>query len=377
MRRGLFHDGVCAAVAAAGGFHNAHLHLDRVHTLDDGYVDAGRVRVLESSHISLQRKHALIATVHEGRAYDREDLLRRFHMGVEELVAAGTRLADTMVDVTDDRVNTEALSCLQAAAAEVADRITIRAAAYTPLGFRRDSPAQWEVFERGVAMADFIGSLPEADEVAHYPDNIGFDAHLDRMLDLVARTGKFLHVHTDQRNEASERGTERLIAAMRRTPGLPSDPDGAPLVWAVHMISPSTYDAARWDAFVDGLLECNIGVIICPSAALAMRQLRPLASPTGNSMPRVLELAAAGVPIRIGSDNVGDMCSPSTTLDLMDEVFVLSAALRFFEPGILGAMAAGQRLNQAQRATLDAHLRLNDEEVEKLIAKTGPHAARL
>jgi len=60
-----------------GGLHNAHLHLDRANTLSDGYVDHGRVQVLESSHISLQKKHALIRTVHEGLAYDNGRFLKK------------------------------------------------------------------------------------------------------------------------------------------------------------------------------------------------------------------------------------------------------------------------------------------------------------
>jgi len=365
----LFYRQTRAEIAALGGHHNAHLHLDRAHTLDPGYVDHGRIDVLRASHISLQKKHALIATVHDGPAYDREDLQRRVAATTAEMVAAGTATADTMVDVTADRVGTDALDLVMDHARAVAGEITLRAAAYTPLGFRENKPAQWEVFETGVARADFIGSLPEADDRNDYPDNIGFEEHLVRMLDLVNRTGKMLHVHTDQLNLPEERGTERLIEVMRANPLRVSAEGGAPLVWAVHMISPSTYDDARWQAFVEGLLECNIGVICCPSAAIGMRQLRPRATPTYNSIPRVLELAAAGVPLRLGSDNVADMCSPSTTADLMDEVFILSAAIRFFEPQILARFAAGVPLGEDQRAGIAEHLRLNDAEIAKLLAK--------
>lgn len=365
----LFYRRVRAAVDALGGFHNAHLHLDRAHTLDDGFVDHGRLTVLESSAMSLQRKHALIATVHEGPAYDEDNLRARLAEVTAEMIGANTRLADTMVDVTPDRVGTTALDVLNAFKAEMAPRITIRTAAYTPLGFRDSEPARWEVFERGVAMADFIGSLPEADDVGDYPDNIGFEEHCARMLDLSDRTGKMVHVHTDQRNIPQEDGTERLIKVMRAHGGARSDDDGAPLIWAVHMISPSTYDAARWQAFVEGLLECNIGVISCPSAAVGMRAIRPVQTPNGNAIPRILELAAAGVPVRLGSDNVADMCSPSTTADLMDEVYMLSAAIRFYQPEILAKLAAGVALSADDRAGIAQHLEQNDAEVAKVVRR--------
>ena len=365
----LFYRRLRARIAELGGMHNAHLHLDRANTLDDGYVDHGKVEVLQASHISLQKKHALIATVHDGPAYDRDDLVRRVGETTDVMVAAGTTRGDTMVDVTADRVGTDALEWVMEYARARNDKINIQAAAYTPLGFKDSQPEQWDIFAKGVAQADFIGSLPEADDRNDYPDNIGFEEHCRRMLELAQATGKMLHVHTDQLNLPEERGTERLIEAMRAQPVTATGPDGEPLVWAVHMISPSTYEDARWDAFVDGLLECNIGVICCPSAAIGMRQLRPRQTATYNSIPRILELAAAGVHIRLGSDNVADMCSPSTTADLMDEVFVLSGAVRYFQPDILAKLACGVKLSAEDRAEIAEHLRLNDAEIAKLLAK--------
>lgn len=363
----VFHRRVRAEVDRLGGFHNAHLHLDRANTLDDGFVDHGRVEVLESSHISLQKKHALIQTVHDGPAYDRENLGSRVTETVEVMVAAGTRLADTMVDVTPDRVGTDALDWINGIRDQVADRITLRTAAYTPLGFRDSEPERWRLFEEGVGRADFIGALPEADDLGDYPNNIGFDEHCLRMVELCRQTGKMVHVHTDQRNIPQEDGTERLIAVMRKQPALPKGAE--PLIWAVHMISPSTYDEPRWQAFVEGLLECNIGVISCPSAAVGMRAIRPVLTPNGNAIPRILELAAAGVPVRLGSDNVADMCSPSTTADLMDEVFVLSAAIRFYQPEILAKFAAGVALSADERAALVEHLEKNNAEVGKVVQR--------
>ncbi|WDR01774.1 hypothetical protein PSQ19_13665 [Devosia algicola] len=370
MLKSPFYDRLRVLVARHGGLHNAHLHLDRINTLEDGYVDQGRVHVLESSAISLQKKHALINTVHDGPAYGRDDMLARVEDGVAVMLEANTRLADTMVDVTDDRVQLSALETLNEAAQAVADRITIRAAAYSPLGFRDDEPGRWSVFERGAKIADFIGCLPEADDRDDYPDNIGFEEHCVRMLDVARRENKMLHVHTDQRVEPTERGTERLLEVMHGEPG-PVSQDGTPMVWAVHMISPTTYDDARFARLVDNLLACNVGVISCPSAAVGMRQIRPLHTPADNSIPRILQLAAAGIPIRLGSDNVADICSPSTTADLMDEVFVLSAAIRFYQPEILAKFAAGVALSEDDRALIADHLRRNDVEIEKVLRATG------
>lgn len=353
-----------------GGLFNAHLHLDRAGTLDDVYLDDAGHRILESSFISLHEKHALISSLHAGPAYEDKDLERRINFYLDLMIDVGTRRADTMVDVTADDVGDTALTKLMEIKAARASQIDLRVGAYSPLGFTDDEPERWELFTRAARNADFIGALPEADDVRDYPGHIGFDEHCRRVLLLTQELDTFVHVHTDQRNEPGEDGTERLIQAVREYGPIPAAGE-EPAVWAVHMISPSTYEEDRFRRLVDGLVECNIGVICCPSAAIGMRQLRPIRTPTYNSIPRVLELAEAGVAIRLASDNIADICSPSTTANLMDEVFVLSHAIRFYHAGILAKLAAGKRLDPDERAFVAAHLNENAAEIEKAIA--GDH----
>jgi hypothetical protein len=99
-----------------------------------------------------------------------------------------------------------------------------------------------------------------------------------------------------------------------------------------------------------------------------MRMYRPVMTPTFNSIPRVLEMLAAGVHVRIGSDNVSDMCSPSTTADLVDELFVLSAAVRFYHPLILARLASGKPLDKDQQDYVKEHLKKNEIEIQKFLA---------
>jgi len=356
------------AIREQGGMFNAHLHLDRAGTLDESYLAHSDFRILDASYKSLHEKHSRIKDIHEGRAYDADDLTRRVEACLDEMAAAGTVRADTMVDCTDDRVGFSALETLTAIKRARAGRMELMLGAYTPFGFTDAEPGRWELMAEAARRADFIGSLPEADDVDDYPDHIGFEEHLRRILLLATELKKMVHVHTDQRNDPEERGTERLIEAMRRHGG-PKSSTGEPMIWAVHMISPSTYDEGRFARMVEGLVECNIGVICCPSAAIGMRQLRPRQTPTYNSIPRVLELVAAGVHVRLGSDNIDDICSPSTTADLVDEVFVLSAALRFYHPRILALLAAGRKLDAADRAFVREHLESNDREIAKIVAQ--------
>ena len=357
-----------AAITELGGMFNAHLHLDRAGTLDEVYMESIGHRILDTSHTSLHRKHSLITTLHQGLAYTQEDFHRRINSFLDEMVEANTFRADTLVDVTADGLGMTALNWMREIKRQRKDKIDLRLACYTPFGFDDADPERWELMVEGSQYADYLAALPESDEISDYPNRIGYEEHCRRLLLLAKQQGKMLHVHTDQRNEPSERGTERLIDVVREVGSAPGE-NGEPSVWAVHVISPSTYDDARFNRLVESLLECNIGVICCPSAALGMRQYRPVMTPTYNSFPRLLEMLAAGVHVRLGCDNIADICSPSTTGNLVDEVFVLSAALRYYHPEILAHLAAGRKLNEQQRALVSEHLAKNNQEMEKFLAK--------
>jgi len=375
---------LAAEIASLGGMHNAHLHLDRSNTLDESYILVAEQSILETSHISLHEKHHLIHKLHASPAYQSEDFHRRVNHSLDVMIESNTRRADTLVDVTADCVGLSALEMMQTIKRERQGQIDLQIAAYSPLGFLNDAPERWEVFAKGAESADFLAALPEADDHDEYPDHIGFEEHLQRMIHIAKDKRCILHVHTDQRNEPTESGTERLIEAVKKygSPILNDDSNIAspasnpePSIWAVHMISPSMYDETRFQRLVDGMLEHNIGLICCPSAAIGMRQLRPLSSPTYNCIPRVLELLAAGVHVKLASDNIADICSPSTTADLTDEVFMLSAAIRYYNVKILAKLAAGIKLNAEDRAVIQSHLHNNNLEIDKVLRETSQTSA--
>jgi cytosine/adenosine deaminase-related metal-dependent hydrolase len=356
-------------IADLGGLFNAHLHLDRAGTYEATLkLLAGRAAA--ASHLSLSQKHALIPMVHASDCYEPDLLEARVQHYVDAMVDVGTTRADTVVDVTADRVGLDALDRLTRIRDRRANRIDFRVGAYSPLGFRDDEPRRWALLEEGAAAANFIGGLPERDDRADYPDHIGFEESCRRMLLLSARLDKQLHLHVDQQNHDGEAGTECVIRLARELDlGMPTGAE--PRVWLVHVISPSAYDEARFSALVEGLVGLNIGVICCPSAAISMRQLRPLRTSTHNSIARVLEMLAAGVHVRLGSDNVCDVTSPAGTVDLVDELFVLTNAVRYYDLDIMARLGAGHRLDTADRDRISEHLAQDREEVERAVGKYG------
>ena len=358
-----------AAIKEHGGMFNAHLHLDRAGTIEKRYLPGLNIDPFENSHISLAQKHSLISTIHNGPAYEREDLSSRVGHYLDIMVAAGTTRASTFVDIGCDRIGLAALELMLEIKQQRREELHLEVGAYSPVGFKDSEPERWALLEEGAACADFIGSLPERDDHHDYPDHIGFDEHCRRMLLLGERLGKPVHIHVDQRNDPTERGAEMLIEVIK-TLGISARSSSDPMIWLVHVISPSTYTEVRFNALLEGLVQHNIGVICCPSAALSMRQLRPRSTPTANSIARILEMMAEGVPVRLGSDNIADICLPAGTANLIDEVFVLANALRFYDVSILAKLAAGADLDTVDRERLKRHLEYDYLEIDQVLRHT-------
>src|SRR5262249_31229559 len=255
--------------------------------------------------------------------------------------------------------------------ATYAGKLDLQLGAYSPLGFRDSEPERWQLLLAGAGRADFIGSLPARDDRIDYPEHIWFDEHCLNIIALGHELLQGIHSHTDQRKDPREHVTERVIRAMRQL-GVSFAHDREPMIWLVHVISPSTYDESRFQATLSALAELNIGVICCPSAALSMRQLRPITTPAYNSIARVLEMLAAGIHVRLGSDNICDIASPAGTCDLLNEIFVLANALAYYDVDVLATLGAGLRLDDKQRDRVNIHLGTDALEIARAIKKYDP-----
>jgi len=353
-------------IAEYGGLFNAHLHLDRSGTYNQTIDLISKEITGEGSSLSLSHKHAIIPTVHASSMYEYCELKKRVSDVLESMVLAGTRRADTLVDVTTDCVKFSALNAMLELKHEFVSDLDLRLGAYSPLGFRDDEPERWSLIQEGLKHADFLGLLPERDDTNNYPEHIGFDECCRRGILLAYESGKDIHIHTDQANHQFENGSERVLDIVSELSLLPKGIE--PFIWLIHVISPSTYEETRFQRLATSLAEWRIGVICCPSAALSMRQLRTLKSPTYNSIARILDLLNAGVIIRLGSDNICDITSPMGTPDLMDEVFVLANAMRFYNQDILAKIASGIHLNSYDLALISQHIESDRKIIDETVA---------
>lgn len=336
------------SVQDLGGFCNAHAHLDRNSTLSLHYLQMVGIDPVEGASLPLRAKQNLTGELHKGPAYRPEDLKKRMTESLRRQSSMLTRSVSTMVDATPDLPEDGQLviNIANEIKEDIKDKLDLRVGVHPIFGFKEED--RWEVYKEAAKKSDFLGGLPEKDEPPT-DGRIGFKQHLKRVLLLGQELKKPVHFHVDQANDPKEMGTETLIEAVEWIGAPEVKGLNSPTVWAIHVISPSNYDQKRFNKLLDGLLKNNIGVICCPSAALSMRQLRPIKSPTHNSMARILEMLEAGVEVKIGTDNICDVFVPSSDGCILTEIKILSNTIRFYIINVLAKLAAGKKLNEMDK----------------------------
>ena len=165
-------------------------------------------------------------------------------------------------------------------------------------------------------MPDYCGPLPSRDRPTP-------EKHLDVVLDLAKRLNKPVDVHVDQENNPLENETE-LLARKTIEHGMQGR------VFGVHAISLSAKEEREQDRIIELVKEADMGIIICPSAALSMKQL-PMTAPLHNSIAPYAKLRAAGVRTYLGVDNVHDLFMPMVDGDMWTECRMLMEACRFYD----------------------------------------------
>lgn len=339
-------------VAQYGGLENWHTHLDRARTMEADYWEHVGINPWEGSAYPLRVKQSLTGDLHRGTAYTKSALDSRMRHILDAMVELATGKVFTCIDTTgSDDVKLSALEVALELKECYKDRLNLFVGAYNVFGFKDDEPSRWQTFEDAGKRADFLVGLPEREgepgELGH-DGHIGYDEHIKRILMLSQKFGRPAHIHLDQRNSPYEKGTETFIEAVRWL-GESNKTRGEPIYWTIHSISPAAYDEERFKRVVEGLHKYNIGVIVCPYAAVSMRQLRSETTPTHNSVARILEMLDAGVPVRLGSDNIEDIFVPSGTPDMYEEVNAMSNMTRFYNPDVWAKVATGTELTQVDR----------------------------
>ena len=124
-------------------------------------------------------------------------------------------------------------------------------------------------------------------------------------------------------------------------------------VFGVHAISLAAKEERDQDRIIEKVAEARLGIIICPSAALSMKQL-PFNAPLHNSIAPYRKLRDAGVDCYLGVDNVHDLFMPMVDGDMWTECRLMMEACRFYDIDAMAELAcakpkhvAAQRRNAA------------------------------
>lgn len=339
---------------AYGGFYNAHAHLDRAYTLADKYLEHTGSTPLKASNLPLSVKQNLVGDLHTGPAYKPKDLRERMTMALDrQQKLFGVKRIDTNIDATPDLPGGGLLAihiALELKRKFAKRGLDVRIAPTPIFGFKHDPEdniPRLEVFKRAAKLCDYLSLLPEKDDYAKDADpkgRIGFKHHVRIGIELAREQGKEIQFHVDQMDVPFEEGALRVLEVLE-SQYQPRSKLGEPMIWLIHMISPSAYSEQRFRLLMEKLLEFNVGVIVCPTAALTMRQLRVVDTPKHNSIARVGELIKAKVPLRIGTDNISDVFVPQGDGDMLTEIKLGDIAVRLNLPHIWAKLACGEPLN--------------------------------
>jgi cytosine deaminase len=176
--------------------------------------------------------------------------------------------------------------------------------------------ASREQYVEACKLADFCGGLPSRDRPRE-------GEHLDIVMQTAKELNKMVEVHVDQENNPFQHETE-LLALKTIEHGMQGR------VYGIHSISVSAKDESEQNRIIKLAKEADIGIVICPSAALSMKQL-PMQGPLHNSIGPFVKLKEAGVRTYLGIDNIADLFMPIVDGDMWTEVRMLMEACRHYD----------------------------------------------
>jgi cytosine/adenosine deaminase-related metal-dependent hydrolase len=302
------------AAERLGGLSNHHAHFDKAYLITH--------ENLRLSQVDMQKKWELYRYLKEN--YTHDDLVERISRGVETMIHQGVTYCRTMVDA-DSTVGLLPMRAALEVKKRYADRILFEVGVQPLQGVL--DPASFEQYAEACSLADYCGGLPSRDRPQP-------ERHLDVILELAKKLGKPVDVHVDQENNPLENETE-LLAQKTIEHGMQGQ------VFGVHAISLGAKDEREQDRIIEKVREADMGIIICPSAALSMK--------LHNSIAPFTKLRQAGVRCYLGVDNVHDLFMPMVDGDLWTECRMLMEACRFYDIDQVAEWACAKPITAAAK----------------------------
>jgi cytosine/creatinine deaminase len=309
-------------VEKMGGIANHHAHFDKAYLINP--------ENLRLSQVDMEKKWELYRYLKEN--YTHEDLVERIGRGVKTMIAQGVTYCRTMVDA-DSTVGLLPVKAAMEVKRKYASQIHFEVGVQPLQGVIDE--ASYEQYVEACTLADFCGGLPSRDKPQE-------EKHLDRILELAKKLGKCVDVHVDQENNPDQTETE-LLAIKAIEHGMQGR------VFGVHAISVAAKEEREQDRIIAKILEADMGIIVCPSAALSMKMLE-MNGPLHNSIAPFVKMRDAGVRLYLGVDNVHDLFMPMVDGDIWTECRMLMEACRFYDIDAVAEWACAKPPSYAAQA---------------------------
>jgi cytosine deaminase len=286
-------------IDASGGlvtesFVNGHLHLCKVYTLEM----AGQSALGEYQQGGMGGAMTAIERAAEFKnTYDAKWILPNVRKACDLALLYGNTHIRAFADV-DSKARLEGVKALLAAREEYKGRLDLQVVAFPQDGILREEGALSYMKEAMSLGADVVGGIPWI-ELTRGDE----ERHVEEMFRLAAEFDKDVSMLLDDVGDADERTLEMCVLK-----GLAQGWQGR--VTAQHCRAMSLYNENYFRKIAALMRKAGVGLVADPH--------------TGPLHARVRDLAAAGVNVALGQDDIADAYYPYGRCNMLEVAFLAS-----------------------------------------------------
>lgn len=305
------------------GFVNSHTHLDKADLLS-------RMRPNQFG-FTLEENRALLREFKAG--YTADEIRGRARRVIHAMLCQGITAIRTQVDV-DPTAGLTPLEALVQLKAECAAYVTIQVCAFPQEGVV--NPDARTLLERALENgADLLGGLPLVEKT---PEDR--QRHVDLLFSMAKAYDVDLEVQVDESNDPRD-----FVLPYLAGKTIAEGHEGR--VAATHCISLAHVDAAEADKTIRLVRDAGMTIIVTPSCNLITRFPEDVRGRGYNSIVRLKDLLAHGVPVALGTDNIRDIFYPLGNGSMIREMHVLATTTRMSGVGDADEIARMATVNGA------------------------------
>lgn len=302
MLNPLLGESIKEKIRAAGGWVNAHAHLDRAYSITPETF--ALMNKLRSEKWKLNKQLRITSTV--------SDVYDRMAKGTETLLSQGCFATATFIDVDED-IKDKAIKAAQKIRSTYKE-MTFRFMNQSSYGVLNKKGREW--FDVGSQFVDIIGGTLKTDKGREHE-------HIDVLFSTAKSMGKMVHIHIDEENTPEEKETEMVIKKM-----VEHSMQGK--VVGIHGISINAHQKSYRKKLYGMIKEAGLMFVACPMSWINARRSETL-TPTHNPITPLDEMYPYGITVALGVDNIADIFMAFNDGNLWNDLRLLMECNRFYD----------------------------------------------